>query len=293
MVGEDTASPVMLTNAQVDRLINDAVREIARMTGCLEKRYLAEVTSGTAQYTLPADMYEPFRVAWDEKRLEGTSAAYLDHMDGGWRSRSGDPVAFLVDHETQSPLTVRLYKEPSADGAKATGSSEYGVTSRMVDSSGAFTYTFTADTTANADHTDADLGVICQVSESDGDPSYVMDAEYGVMTDMTFYDGNLEVWSKKAPATLSADTDVPDIPAHTHIAVAFLAASRALEFDDEVENPELGDIYRAIADDYTKYLKRLVGNRTPERTHWIGDRKTRRPRIGIGEVQMPSNYPGY
>jgi len=117
LIGEDSSSLVNVTAATAGRLLNDAYREIARMTGAIEKIHVARVVSGTAEYTLPDDAGKIIRVAYDGERIWPHSALEMDAIDQYWETRSGQVDRYVTDRENNN--AIRLYKNPDTNGAGA------------------------------------------------------------------------------------------------------------------------------------------------------------------------------
>lgn len=278
LIGEDSSSLVNVTAATAGRLLNDAYREIARMTGAIEKIHVARVVSGTAEYTLPDDAGKIIRVAYDGERIWPHSALEMDAIDQYWETRSGQVDRYVTDRENNN--VIRLYKNPDTNGAGASFSAETGKIVDIDDTTN--TYTFSAET-----------GIIVRMVTTDGSPVWSFSTNTGKIVDVDSYEDNLEVWYKVDPADMAEDGDTPLTPSWSHLAIAFQAAKEYLLNETEGGNEGLSDLYGQMAEDYITRLRVTVSNRTPERTHYMNDRGAlARPR-GMGSAQLPSNYPRY
>lgn len=106
-----------LTDAQVDRFANRALREI-----CERARYddVAEEinsVSGTGEYSVTGDGYDVFRVEYDDEVLWPVTTTELKSSNRTWESRVGRPRFYYLDAITgdQDALTVGLYEKPNAN----------------------------------------------------------------------------------------------------------------------------------------------------------------------------------
>lgn len=273
MLGVEAAAPSFWTDAEINRYINDAYIDAAVHTHALEIRHTVTPTASTGEYTLPSYVGHIFRATYDGYKIFATSVYELDAMDENWENREGLVTHYTINKRDDGKL--RLWKTPVDSGS--------GIT-------------FAADTAVNANHTDAEVGLLAAITDAAGDTytpnteyglwvrltsgskSFDFESELGVIVDLDYQPLNLEVWAYRIPDELVLDADVPLLPAHSHIGLAYDAAGRALEKRTDSQNFELAKIYRELADDQWRFLRSLVGNRTPERTDAISrtSRRTRR-----------------
>jgi len=258
MMGLDPTAPVFFTDAQMNRYINDAYVDAQLRTKALDIRFTVTPTAGTGTYTLPDYVGQVWRVMYDGYRVSSISTWELDRLDPGWEDREGYVSCYTMD--TRDDRVLRLYKKPATSGS-GTFTTEYGVALRF---SGGNTYAFSSE-----------FGVF--ISASGGDESFDFEGELGVSTDIDFSGNSIEVWATKNPARLTLDTQSPELPAYVHIALAFDAASRALMRRGDHYNPSLSEAYGAMAEDYSRFMKSLVENRTPEAAEVVGSRANLSP----------------
>lgn len=72
-------------------------------------------------------------------------------------------------------------------------------------------------------------------------------------------EAELVVWATGVPEALEDRCDAPELPAWTHQAIVFGAASRALRKPGEMRSLELSAVYRGIYEDYLGMLKAVAG----------------------------------
>ena len=135
-----------------------------------------------------------------------------------------------------------------------------------------------------------EYGIVTDVSVSDGSDTYIMDSEFGVVIDWNDPSNNLEIWAKEDPVDLDADGDVPRLPAHAHMGIAFGAAGKALLKNAETRNPGLAAAYLATESEYTTFLRRLVVRRTPERRRQMREQNIDY-RTARRYPRLPGEYP--
>lgn len=97
------------SDAQLDRALNQGLKEFAAQTEILETTNTQDVVSGTYQYALPADFQRMLVVYHNSIPLVEISQQDLDAQQYDWKAESGTPQWFFID----SGLTqVALYPNP-------------------------------------------------------------------------------------------------------------------------------------------------------------------------------------
>jgi hypothetical protein len=76
---------------------------------------------------------------------------------------------------------------------------------------------------------------------------------------------DLDVWVFSLPDELEDACDAPDAPAWSHLALCYMAASRALAKGGETRDPLRSKAYAAIADEYVTLMQGHVAIRSGER----------------------------
>lgn len=242
--------PALWTAAQANRAINDAYREIARVSGALEMRQIVAMVAGTHTYTLDAASGPVLRAAYDDYPIKAFDPTEFDRTDDYWRSQTGEVTMYHVAR--LSPQRVRVYPIPDTSGDAFTMSGQLGEIS---------------DTDAT-DTFGSELGVVSDMTV-DG-AAAVFDGELGIVSRIQSTANNLEVWTKRIPPLLDLDTDTPELPAYSHIGIAFAAASRLLAMRGEGQHPGKAMLYSEMADEAVKFLTSVVVQRTMEKAHIFG-----------------------
>ena len=134
LLSEDS-TPESYTTAEIDRLLNDSYREIARDTGALEIELDIEGVQGVGEYDLPDNIGRIRRVEWDAQRILPASSHELDRHDMTWNTRTGTPMAYKVDDLNDQ---IRIYPIPASED-RVIFEDEYGI---VTDFEGADTYTY-------------------------------------------------------------------------------------------------------------------------------------------------------
>ena len=135
LLSESTSSPESYTTAEIDRLLNDSYREVARDTGALEIELDIEARTGVGAYDLPDNIGKIRRVEWDAQRILPASSHELDRHDMTWNTRTGTPMAYKVDDLNDQ---IRIYPIPASED-RVIFEDEYGI---VTDFEGADTYTY-------------------------------------------------------------------------------------------------------------------------------------------------------
>jgi hypothetical protein len=254
MLGVDPTEPVFWTDAQMNRWINDAYLSAARHTKALEIRYIVTPTATEGSYTMSGNVGQIFRATYDGYKINPITTWEMNRLDPDWESRSGLVSFYTID--TRDDRVVRLYKKPTVDGDDKF-TTEFGVIIEFAGGSDTFTFS-------------SEFGTIIDASGTGS--SYLFETELGVTVDLNLDHNNLEVWAVKHPDRMVLDTDSPELPAHSHIALAFEGAARALRKRGDSYNPQKADAYAKMATDYYLFLRSLVSNRAPESLQVVGSR---------------------
>ena len=147
LLSESNTSPESYTTAEIDRLLNDSYREVARDTGALEIELDIEAQTGVGAYDLPDDIGRVRRVEWDAQRILPASSHELDRHDMTWNTRTGTPMAYKVDDLNDQ---IRIYPIPASED-RVIFEDEYGI---VTDFEGADTYTYENNMLADYQFTD-------------------------------------------------------------------------------------------------------------------------------------------
>jgi len=111
LIGEYPNEPYLFTVEEIHRYLNDAYQEMARETRALEIRTTILADENTYEYTLPANVGRPFRVAYDGYFLFPETVQRLDYLDATWTERTGTPERWMRDR--LSERTIRIWPAPT------------------------------------------------------------------------------------------------------------------------------------------------------------------------------------
>ena len=247
MVGESTTDPVYWTNDEIDRYINDAYQRLCLDTKALEGAFRVTAAADTQVYTAPDGMlWPPFRAIFDGRKLANVTKWEMDRTEPDWENQSGYVSHYLTT--LQNDKTFRLFKAPDTAPESYDFSSEYGVVVAATDA------TFSSE-----------YGVI--VAWNGGGALFSFSSEYGEVMDVDSGEDGLILYGVKVATELSEDTDEPELPEWSHVAIAAHAAARAFRRYGETRNPAMANLYTAMGDDVAAKLRAIVSNRVPERLH--------------------------
>jgi len=205
-------------------------------------------------------------------------------------SRSGDTVSFAAagdggGADEDYGIAVGISVDDASDTYSF--SADLGVMVNMSDGGAtdydAVVFSGSGETTAD------ELGVIIDIDDAAGTDLYVFDSELGVVIDWDDVANFLELWGHKDPEDLDTDSDTPELPAHMHLAIAYMAVAELLQERNEAGDDGLAKIYVALAEDYKAFLKGLVGKRAADQRHVKQSFSTNRQLLR--RVRLPSAYP--
>lgn len=113
-IDEDTAD--FITNEQINNLIEDGLRDIARRTG-LTKTYATETADGSASYTLPTDLVKLDEVLYldSSSRERSLIKANPDEIEANYSTS-------ITEYYTRYGNTIVLKGNPSSGTIKIIGS---------------------------------------------------------------------------------------------------------------------------------------------------------------------------
>ena len=228
-----------------------------------------------AEYTIPADILELRRVAYDDESLEARAANTLQSRDAKWKETTGNPISWTslgVAHNV-----FRLWPIPNI------GSDE--------------TFSFTGD-----------YGVIVRYQDPPG-TDFTLSSEFGLMTALdgvTFTEdygelfyvsvpdtGSLTLWGTKRPETLSDDDQEIPIRRPWQIAILWFTLWQAYEGESDQYNSVLAAWYRDQFIDMLERCKKRASNPVPAQVRALrgtaGSVSTPYNELALGDVIIGGN----
>lgn len=251
LVGDTEAAGAYFPLASMREWANQAVRDMAQRSGCLQWRQPIVVTAGTAEYALPADCAQVFRVTYDGEVIWPVSQRRLRAYDARWRERTGTPYLYYLD---ELNAKIGLYPNPSTG---TTYESVSGPTAGMI-----------VDTGAGTTVEGPSVGVILDIA--DGSPiEPLVGAIYDVIS------GNsLEVFYYARPAAVN--DGAIQIPGWAHPGIVYGMVSRAFAADTPRRNLGAAAIYRNLYEDVVRRLTARSNGKLHKVWHMEGYAPTRR-----------------
>lgn len=202
LLGEDAASPIHFSDAELNRWINDSYRKLARETKVLEEKFDIALTAGTQEYDLPIRADRVYRVYLDDDKIFPTTQHQLDRFDENWETESGGVCFYTLDKLGKNK--IRLYRAPDTsrgvtfdsdlgtviDTTKTALTENFRFESDDVSLGTVVDFVQGSDTTvfaiaASGGGSDADYGIVVSVSSDDTSDSYTFPtSELGTIVDI-------------------------------------------------------------------------------------------------------------
>ena len=280
MLGESVTSPAYWSADEIGRYVNDAYIEICRETKALEYIEAIKLSADDEGGTLSRFVGQVFRATFDDRKIQNVTKWELDRTEPNWEALSGYVTNYVTTlHDDRAISTFKAW-----DGTEINAEQHFY-------NDGAYTYAAWANGQSYA------IGIRRTLVGSDGKTrAYACILAHtsatatnkpasGSAWETYWVPLALMVWCVKNPA-LMEDCDEPELPPWSHLAIAFLAASKALTKRGEMRNLDVSQVYAAIAGDYVAMLKGLVAQRAPERVVAMGGRwanRVMRPQLPIVE----------
>ncbi len=219
LLGEDVNDPRDFSNDEMDRLLNDSYRAIARDAQAQEVVYSQSIDANVAEYSYPTTVDRVFRVAYDKEKLLPTTVHELDRFQADWEATAGTPQFYTLDQVEKN--TVRLFKTPSdstgtrfdAELGTTIDFNKDGITENFRFESDSATLGLVVDYTdgtntitfaiaGSGGGSDADYGIVVDMSDTDSSTYTFPTVEHGVMVDIV-EDGAVDYDSETFIATRS------------------------------------------------------------------------------------------
>lgn len=268
IVGDDETTPSFFASATIMEFANSALREMVRRTKCLESRYVVAVTSGTAEYNLPTDCEQPWRLTFDDKVLSPITQMEMNVINERWRDKtSSQPIYYYMD-ELNSQFG--LYEKPSVSSTYTTRSGPaYGL---LVDTS-------TVDSRSGAT-----VGIVYDIS--DATPA-TDNPEGGIYDILSGY--GVEVFYNARPDEIDGSAaQVVQIPAWAMHGILFGMLAEAFESDTELMNLDTSSFYRNLFYHWIGRLRVRSYDKLP--MVWVYEGEGERPHapfIGVQPETIP------
>lgn len=211
--------------------INEGLQELSRDCKYLIDYRYYPLISGTAIYTLDADVLEIERVEFNGKYIHQLDYRNLYEYDSNWMNETGEVGRWYWFGNDK----IGYYKKPSWTEDLSTFDSENGCVIDVGTTSDTFTFS-------------SDYGIVVDIdTDNSGDEFYLVpDSSFGeaIWIDEGAYSVCLRCVIS-AP-TLTSDSDVPDLPEWFHKLLVFYDCWRCLDRDSAARKPEIATLWRAF-----------------------------------------------
>lgn len=189
-------------------------------------------STSARKYTLPDDCYDLRGVRINGRKTFGTDSVKLENLDRTYLTRTGIPQWYYAE-DTNS---VSFYPVPSWTASLNTFTSEFGVVTRVVDSS--TTYLVTSE-----------FGVVVSALDLTGAIQFVETGLQGEMDELDAAQYVAEVTYIFQNGTIVNDTDTLDLPDFMHYACCYAVLEHALNKECQGKNPTLANYFGARAEE--------------------------------------------
>ncbi len=110
------ATTTVITNENLDKLLNDGQIDVAERTNCLNTYADHDVTAAQDEYVLPDDciklLYVLYGGTGEWEKLTSRTEQWMDQHMGEWRDDTGAVVAYM-----KRGNLIRVYKTPTSNEA--------------------------------------------------------------------------------------------------------------------------------------------------------------------------------
>jgi hypothetical protein len=222
------------TDAELNSYIDEGCFYIQQLTNSYQDIAIMETVASQADYSLPDNCYQLIRVAFDRQFLPQTTEYELDRdTSSAWRGDpTGTPCRFYLKQYNQ----VSLYQIPRTSGSSYTASQELGELVK-IDS----TFSFSSE-----------FGVVTQLLNTSGasvnlfrpDPlNRFNNPDYGIVIDYQDSTQNLEFMYVAQTDTMADDGQSPQFQDTFHPAVIYYTLMRCFLRDGEFQDLAAGQAW--------------------------------------------------
>lgn len=230
--------------AEINGYLNEAVFYSQQVTKWFQEFENIVCTALVSTYTAPDKVYQFSRLTWDAVFLPQTNEYELDRDDPSWRSAppSQNPFRFYFPNMSQN-YEIVPFPTPALDGYQyAPFSQEIGVVAEFLNADGV-----TADTSYDFNQ---EVGIIIGVADTNrainifrpdtvANPFTTTSAELGELQIYSTDELNIGAAFVRIPDTMTADTDIPQLPVQCHLGLVFYALMKCFLREGEFQDVKL------------------------------------------------------
>lgn len=249
------ANSLSWTVSEIDTYINEGVFYSQQITSWFQEFANIVCTSSLSTYTAPSNVYQFSRLTWDAVFLPQTNEYELDRDDPSWRSAppSQNPFRFYFPQMSQS-YEIVPFPTPSLDGYQyAPFSQEIGVVAEFLNADGVTadtSYTFNQEVGIVIGVADTQRAIILFRPDVVADPFTSTSAELGELQIYSTDELNVGMAFVRIPDTMTADTDVPQLPVQCHLGIVFYALMKCFLREGEFQDIALASQWFAAYGDW-------------------------------------------
>lgn len=256
---------------EINGYLNEGLFYTQQMTMWYEDWDNIAVTASVSTYTGPTHAYQYSRLTWDRNFLPQTNEYELDRDDPSWRlAQPNNPWRFYYPQMSQNYI-IAPYPTPLTTGPTYVANQDLGCVIQMYDTAlndGTFSFV-------------GELGIVIEGPLGPNEPllAYRCDrvnnpfgnAELGEVQRYTTDELNIGTAFLRIPDLLVSDTDIPQLPTQTHLALVFYALMKCFNREGEFQDMQLaqswfgayGDWMEAVLENKARWYSTRVRSFEP------------------------------
>ena len=211
------------TDAQLLKWANESLSDLIIGSEGNTKYFRFEGESGTRAYDLPEDLYEIRSVRVNGRKIFGKTSEELEDLDRTYLVALGRPDWYYLDGINQ----IAFHKIPSWTDSKTTFDSELGVLVNVDDDF----------------EVSSEFGVTTEILDDSGSERYLVHPLEGAVIDWDSEPYVIDIFYSYKPASMSLDTDTPDLPGYMHYAVLYGCLKEAFARDGQGQDENAAEFY--------------------------------------------------
>ena len=252
----------VVTNGNVDTLINDALEEFVNATEEIRQENAFAVTAKQFDIAAPSDIIKPISAMWMPTQSPIEIVSHHEFLDrGGYNLIESGVPQFMMMEGTSSNYRFRLFPAPASTSATTTILDTGGINSSVTTIGVAAVsglrlpagwLLIESEKILYQNYSTLDLTLVRRGMAGTTAASH---ADLVAVTQLDLH----VIYARKA-ATLSADGDIPEIDARWHKALVYKVLSMALKLEGRVDEAEIEEgLYQKAVTDARRNIRRVQG----------------------------------
>lgn len=250
--------------SEINGYINEGVLYTQQVTNWFEEFDNIVCTASVSTYTASPRIHQFSRLTWDASFLPQTNEYELDRDDPSWRAAPvNNPFRFYFPQFGQQ-ATIAPYPTPSQNGVSYTFSQELGAVCNMTLVDGVTidpNISFSQEIGIVIEDQDPNRSVLFFQPDIGNDPFATVDNPTGDLGELIAYSTdelNIGLGYVRLPDTMVNDTDIPQLPAQTHYALAFYATMKCFTREGEFQDVALAQQWFLA---YSDWMEAVLENK--------------------------------